>query len=171
MDFKVKAFKAGMRVYLNQFLAVIITVILIVPLLSMAQKLPWLFSGITTWIFVAMVYSTMWRVGARDARRIPGFFPTRKHRLSFRFIVTVLPVCLLILRLAAPGIWRVDLPFMKGEVDFFIGGLKIEGTTDFILRLWYLPLAAFVPTGSIFAYAAQMIVVPAVVFEGYFVGL
>lgn len=166
-----KAFKAGMRIYLNQLLVILITIILIVPLLSMAQNLPYLFSAITTVIYGMMMYSVAWNVGVRDARNIPGFRPDIKVPLKISLITAIVPVILLVLKLALPDIWAVDLPFMKGEVDFFIRDLKIEGTTDFIFRMWYLPLAAFVPTDSLFATVAQMFVLPAIIYVGYLVGL
>ena len=103
-----KAFKAGMRIYLNQLLVILITIILIVPLLSMAQNLPYLFSAITTVIYGMMMYSVAWNVGVRDARNIPGFRPDIKVPLKISLITAIVPVILLVLKLALPDIWAVD---------------------------------------------------------------
>lgn len=166
-----KTFKAVMRIYRNQLIMIFLSVFLILPLFTLADKLPWLFSLITSLVYALTMYSSAWHVGERDSRKIPGYFPDKTMPVKMAAFTAVVPIVLLILRLAAPDLWAVNLPFMKGDIDFFVMGCRIEGTPDFIFRIWYFMFAAFVPSGNIAAYIAQMFVLPILIFAGYYVGL
>ena len=166
-----KTFKAGIRLYINQIICTFLSVFLILPLFSAAQNVPIVFSLITTLIYIAVMYSSAWRVGLKDSRKIPGYFPDPKMPLRLSIITVIIPIILLIIRFAAPNILAVNLPFMRGETDFFVKGCIINGTPDFIYRLWYFPFAAFVPSGSIAAYIAELFVLPVIIYAGYNVGL
>lgn len=166
-----KTFKAVMRIYRNQLIIIVLSMFLVLPLLALAIEIPWLFSLITSLIYVMTMYSSAWHVGALDSRKIPGYFPDKTMPVKMAVFTAIVPIILLILRLAAPDLWTVNLSFMKGGIDFLVTGCRIEGTPDFIFRIWYFMFAAFVPSGNIAAYIAQMFVLPILIFVGYYVGL
>ncbi len=166
-----KAFKFGMSIYLKNIIAIFISAFLVVPLFTVAEKLPFLYSSVTALIYFGIIYSHAWNYGRRDARNIPGFSPDMKLPVKAAAIAAVIPAALLIFRIINPDIWRIDMPFMMGEYDFFVSGCKITSTPDLIYRLWYYYFAAFIPSGSIAAYTAVIFVQPIIIIVGYAVGL
>lgn len=166
-----KIFKASVRIYLTQFTIMLISLVMVIGLFSLAQKHPYIFSSITTAMYLISMYSINWNIGRSDSRKIPGYFPDKKVPVKVAIATAVLPIIFLIIRMAAPNIWQINLPFMNGEYDFFITGCKVNGTPDLIYRLWYFPFAAFVPCGKYFAYIAELFILPIIVFVGYNVGL
>lgn len=166
-----KIFKATCRVYLNQIIATIAAMFFLISLYPVAESTPEVFSLITAALYILIMYNTAWKVGLRDARKIPGYFPDRAVPIKISLYTAIIPLILLILRIIFPDIWRLDFPFMRGEVDFFLKDMKISGTTDFIYRMWYFCFAGFIPSGNLIAYFLQILVLPVVIFIGYYVGL
>ncbi len=166
-----KALKAASKIYIRHLILVFITIFMVIALFSVAQKHPYLFSAITTFIYAAAMYGTCWHIGHDDSRKIPGFFPDKTIPVKVAALTAVVPIILLIIRVAAPDIWYIDIPIVKGESDFFIAGCIIKGTPDMIYRIWYLPFASFVPCGNFALYIAEMFVLPVLIFTGYYVGL
>lgn len=166
-----KAFKFGMSVYLKDIIAIFISAFLVVPLFSVAEKAPFIFSLLTGLIYFGIIYSHAWNYGRRDARNIPGFHPDMTLPVKASAIAAVLPLVLLVFRIINPDIWRINMPFMTGEYDFFVTGCRITSTPDLIYRIWYFYFAAFIPSGSIAAYIAVIFVQPLFIIVGYAVGL
>ena len=155
-----KAFKFGMSIYLKNIIAIFISAFLVVPLFTVAEKLPLLYSSVTALIYFGIIYSHAWNYGRRDARNIPGFSPDMKLPVKAAAIAAVIPAALLIFRIINPDIWKIDMPFMMGEYDFFVSGCKITSTPDLIYRLWYYYFAAFIPSGTSFASTPTAILSP-----------
>ncbi len=166
-----KILKAVSKIYAIHIIVFLISVFLMVGMFGFAESSPVLFSLITSVLYVLFMYSTAWNVGIKDARNIPGYHPDKFVPLKISVYTAIVPVALLALRVIAPELWNADFPFLKGEVDFFIGGFRIYGMTDFIFRMWYLCFAGLVPSGNIFAYVLQIFALPIVIFVGYFVGI
>lgn len=166
-----KALKAASKIYIRHLILVFITIFMVIALFSVTQKHPYLFSGITTLIYAAAMYGTCWHIGHDDSRKIPGSFPDKTIPVKVAVLTAVVPIILLIIRVAAPDIWPIDIPLVKGECDFFIAGCIVKGTPDMIYRIWYLPFASFVPCGNFALYIAEMFVLPVLIFTGYYVGL
>ena len=166
-----KYIKTGLKLYLYQMTVMLVSLIITVLMFSMAQDKPWAVSLITSIIFCLTVYVTVWNVGKKDSRKIPGFYPDKSAPVIISATASVIPVVLLLIRLIAPSIWKINLPFLTGEYDFLLLNCKIIGTPDWIYRLWYFPFAAFVPTGNIPAYIAELFPLPVLTFLGYYFGL
>ena len=166
-----KALKAALKIYIRHLILVFITIFMIIGFFSITQKHPYLFSGITTLIYAAAMYGICWHVGRDDSRKIPGSFPDKTMPVKVAALTAVVPIILLIIRVSAPNILPIDIPLVKGECDFFIAGCMVKGTPDMIYRIWYIPFAAFVPCGNFALYIAELLVLPVLIFAGYFVGL
>ena len=166
-----KLFKLTMNIYGKHLISILLTAMMITMFYAMAEKKAILFSLLSGLIYAALCYSAAWRYGSRDARRIQGFYPDRSLPVKASLLAMILPLAMIMLRIFSPDIWAVDLPFMKGETEFFIGGLKIYGTPDFIYRMWQLPLAGFIPSGNIVVYFLVLLIEPIFVCLGYEVGL
>lgn len=166
-----KIFKATGRTYVYQLISIVITFIGFFPFLSTAENKPILFSTITAIIYFLFMYSAGWNIGSKDGRKIPGFYPDKKNPLLISLFSSLIPLCLLLIRLIKPDLWSSELPFLCGKVPFIIGNFYASNTPDFLFRLWYLPLAAFVPNGNIFAYILLFFVPPVFIFIGYLVGI
>ncbi|MBE5039294.1 hypothetical protein [Ructibacterium gallinarum] len=163
--------KAVAKLYLYHILFVFISLFLIVPLWTLVEKLPFLYSSLTGLIYVIAMYSIGWNCGKMDSRKIPGFYPNPKFPFIAAAMGLILPVILLIFRLVFPDIWPLNLPFVNGEYDFFLSGNRLAGTADFIFKTWYFPLEAFLGNSNIVTYILVMLVQPLFFIAGYFVGL
>lgn len=166
-----KVLKAVWQIYSRHLISVLLALVLAGSFLSATQNSPKLFSLITTLIYVSFVYSTAWNIGMKDSRRIPGFYPDKSMPVKLSLYTAIVPVLLFILRVAAPDIWAINIPFFTGEVDFFIKDFRIFGTPDFLYRMWFVCFAAFVPSGNLVAYALQLLILPILIFAGYFIGV
>lgn len=166
-----KLLKSSISIYISHIVAMLTALFLGFAFYDTAQERPFLFSSITTLIYIITMYTATWRIGRRDGRKIPGFMPDKMMPIRLSLIVTVVPLVLLIVSLVFPEIMPVDFPFARGEVDFFVDGCTVLGTPDMIYRLWFFHLAAFVPCGNIFAYIAELFLLPIIIFIGYFVGV
>ena len=166
-----KILKASLKLYVNHFISLLIFLVMFVPMFETAEKNPKLFSGITAIIYIAIAYGVAWNTGAKDARRIDGYHPSWNVPVAISAVTVVVPLALLVLLIVAPDLWYADLPFLRGDVDFFIGGFRFSGTPDFIFRMWYVHFAAFIPNGNILAYVFALLVLPVIIFAGYGVGL
>ena len=60
---------------------------------------------------------------------------------------------------------------MRGDTEFFIKGCFINGTPDFVYRIWQIAFSGFIPSGNAFAYFAALLIEPIFVYIGYCVGL
>lgn len=165
-----KIWSASLKLYANHFITVLIVAVMI-PLFSVATDNPMLFSAITTFIYVSLAYSVAWTAGMKDARRIEGYYPSWKVPAVISVIVSVVPVVLLVMCIVAPDLWKSDVPFLCGEVDFFISGYRFSNTPDCLFRLWFMHLGTFIPNGNMLAYFGAMLLLPAIIFAGYGVGL
>lgn len=166
-----KAFKFAGSICLRHLIGIGIAIIMIMPFYAMAENQQYLFSGITAAVAIALVYSCGWRYGFRDARKIKGFEPDKTLPVKASLIYTALPLIFIAVWLAAPDFLRADIPFMRGDTEFFIKDCYINGTPDFIYRMWQLAFAGFIPSGNAAAYFAMLIIDPVCVFIGYCVGL
>lgn len=166
-----KILKASLKLYVNHFISLLIFPVMIVLMANSAENNPKLFSAITAIIYIAIAYGVAWNTGAKDARRIEGYHPSWSVPAAISAVTAVVPLVLLVLCVSAPDLWYADVPFLRGEVDSFIGGLRFSGTPDFIFRMWYVHFAAFIPNGNVFAYALSVLVLPIIIFAGYGVGL
>lgn len=166
-----KLFKFTLNIYIRHFVSIFIAVIMYLPLYAMATKQQYLFSLLTGGIFAALCYCGGWKFGFRDARNIPGFYPDKSLPVKASLLAMILPMIFILLYAICPDIWHTDIPFMQGDIEFFIKGSCVKGTPDFICRMYQLPLCGFIPSQSIIGYIAALIVEPVFVIIGYFVGL
>lgn len=166
-----KAFKAGIRIYGHHLSVVLFSIFLVIPFFSIASKLPFLFSFVTVLLYILVLYPLGWNYGKMDSRNIEGFYPDYKFPFKASVISIIIPVILLLIRIAFPDIWHIDIPFVNGETDFFLTGVKLSGTTDMIFKIWYFPLCAFLSNGNIFIYFIWIFFQPALFIVGYFLGL
>ena len=166
-----KIFKLSMRFLVCQLVLIVVSVSCVIPFYNMSQNNPYMFSLITGLIYFAVMYSASWRMGRADSRKIPGFFPDMKLPLWVGLTTLIIPVVLYIIRFAFPDIWKLSFPFLDGSVDFFVTGCKVYGTPDMIFRTWYFYFARFIPNSNPVAYFIVMLVLPAIIFAGYRVGL
>lgn len=166
-----KIFKLTLMTYVNHIFGILISVFMGFPLYNVAQKYPVLFSVITTVTYILFMYSYAWNTGYRDARRIQGYEPSIRTPLMISVGVSVVPMILLIIRVALPNIWTCNIPVIAGGADFFVSGCRALGTPDFLYRFWFFHLAAFVPNGNLLLYIAELFFLPILFFIGYFVGV
>ncbi len=166
-----KIFKLVAGLYVNQIFIIVISWILTYPLFNIARTMPMAFSAITSAIYLVFMYSYAWNIGYRDARKIPGYMPSRQVPIKVSLYSAILPVLLLLIRVFFPDIWASENPFLTGETDLIVLNCKTMGTPDFLYRLWYFPFAAFVPTGNLTAYILELFPLPIIVFAGYYTGL
>lgn len=163
--------KLTSKIYISHILMALVSVLAAVPLFNFIQSHPCIYSAVTGFISLFCVYSLVWHKGTRDSRNIPGSYPDKKVPLKLSIYISIVPVILLIIRLVAPNILNTGLPFMNGEYQFLMPDCQIYGTPDFIYRLWYFSYAAFIPSGNILVYFAEIFVLPVVIFAGYHIGL
>ncbi len=166
-----KVFKTAMKVYIIHILVVIATVFFVVPLYNLLEKSPLLYSMLMSLLYICVMYISMWRVGYKDAREIPGFYPDKMLPVKVSCYASILPVILLLIRIILPDIWYLNLPFLDGSYDFIMPGCKVVGTPDMLYRIWYIFFYKFVPCGNYFAYAAQIFVLPVVLIVSYNLGI
>ena len=165
-----KIISACLKLYANHFITFLVVAVMI-PLFSMATNNPTLFSAITAFIYVSLAYSAVWTTGMKDARRIEGYHPSWKVPAIISVIVSVVPVALFVMCIAAPDLWKSEVHFLCGEVDFFITGYRFSNTPDCLFRLWFMHLGTFIPNGNMFAYFCAIFFLPAIIFAGYGIGL
>lgn len=166
-----KLLKSTISIYINHILAVLASLFLGLAFYKTAQNRPFLFSAITLVIYIITLYMAAWRIGRRDGRNIPGFMPDIKMPLMLSVVTAVVPIILLVVRLVLPDVLAIGYEFANGKQDFLVGGCRAIGTPDLMYRVWFFHLAAFVPCGNIFAYIAELFVLPIVIFAGYYVGV
>lgn len=166
-----KIFKVGMLVYLIHIGTVFLTLMMLLPLGEFAADKPIWFSVITVIIYTIFIYNVLWKAGARDARKIKGFYPDKTLPLKVSVFTVIVPLVLLGMRIFAPNLWYVDVPMFRGETDFFIKGMIFSGVPDFLFRLWELPFGAFIPSGNIVLYALSLLYMPIIIFASYHIGL
>lgn len=166
-----KSFKFALSIYLRNIIIIIVSLILSVPFFAAADKHPFVFSLITSVICIAVIYSVAWKRGKLDSRNIHGFHPDIKVAASAATISAVIPFVLFVFRLINPDVLKLDLPFINGEYDFLITGFRVNGTPDFIFRLWYFCYGVFIPSGNLVVYGFVMLIQPLVIIIGYIVGL
>ena len=166
-----KVAKAVWKLYLYHFIILIAFFILMGPLWFAMDRFPWLYSLFMTIVYGCTMYSVGWNYGRLDGRKIPGSFPDPSFPVKTAVLASILPVCLFLLRILFPDIWHLEIPFVNGEFDFLLTGNRLEGTTDFIFKVWYFPFGLFLGNGRISTYLLAVLVQPALVISGYFVGL
>ncbi len=166
-----KVFKASVSLYLNHISAALASVFLAVAFYDIAQNRPFIFSLVTTLIYVGALYSAAWRIGRRDGRNIPGFETDIMMPVRLSVFTSIIPLVLLVLRLVLPDILPLEVGFVNGKQDFIVGGCRVIGTPDMIYRIWFFHFASFVSCGNIFAYIAELFVLPIIIFIGYYVGV
>ena len=166
-----KYVKMGLKLYLWQILLIVISIVLVMVFFPIARDNPFWVSLMTAIIYVAVMYNKVWHIGGKDSRCIQGYYPDKYAPLIISLVLAVVPVVLLVMRLALPNTVLWDMPFVKGEVDFFIKDCVMSGFFDFLYRLWYFPFAAFIPNGNILVYVLMLFVVPVIVFVAYFIGV
>ena len=166
-----KLFKNTLSIYIRHIGTALLSVIIAMALYRLAEDNPLIFSSITALIYIIVIYSTSWNMGKMDSRKIPGYYPNPKMPIYLSLFTAIVPIILLVIRMAAPNTMPLDIPVTQGTVDFWVRGCKIFGTPDFLYRLWYFPFAAFIPSGNVFVYFAMIFVSPILIFAGYYVGL
>ncbi len=163
-----KIFKASISIYMNHIVTAMASLFLGLAFHEIAKERPFLFSFITTLIYVVAMYMATWRVGRRDGRNIPGFVPDKMMPVRLSLIVTAVPFVLLVLSIALPDTAVYE---SLRESDFILSGCRVRGIFDVLYRAWYFHFAAFVPCGNLFAYIAELFVLPVIIFAGYYVGV
>ncbi len=166
-----KFWKAVGKIYGFHFLFVFISLFLIGPLYGFVDKMPILFCGATSFVYGCAMYAIGWNLGRLDSRKIPGYYPSKAFPFKISVLGAVVPLFLLVLRFAFPDIWQINWGLFHGKYDFFFTGNKIQGTPDFIYKLWYFPFGIFLGNGRILTYVLAIFIQPALVVAGYFVGL
>ncbi len=166
-----KIFKATMRVYGCHLSVVLFSIFMVIPFFSLAQRWPYLFTTISFLIYVLLLYPVGWNYGYKDSRKIPGFYPDKKFAVQAAGVMLVVPGILFLLRVIFPDIWYINLPFINGETDFFLTGVKSFGTTDMIFKIWFFPMCAFLTNGNIFVYLLWVLFQPVIFVLGYLLGL
>ena len=167
----VKLWKAFWKLNLYHILFAFLALFLVVPCWTMVEKAPVAFSVLTSLIYGCAIYSIGWNYGRLDARNIPGFYPDKSFPVKAGALGAIIPVILLILCLAFPNIWHINIPFVNGEYEFFLTGNRFRGTTDMIYKLWYFPFEAFLGNGRLVTYILAIFVQPILLIAGYLVGL
>ncbi len=166
-----KVFKAVLKLNLYHLIILLACGFLIGPLWFLADRTPWLYSCFMSLIYCCTMYSVGWNYGKMDGRRIPGFYPDKRFPFWVALFASVISILLLLLRIGFPDIWSIDLPLLHGEYDFFLTGNRLQGTTDFIYKVWFFPFGLFLGNGNIVNYILAVFVLPVLVISGYFVGL
>lgn len=166
-----KILKFAGNICLRHLIGIAVSIIMLMPLYAMAENQQFLFSGITAVIAIALVYSCGWHYGFRDARKIKGFTPDKSLPIKSSLIYSILPFAFIIVWLVAPDFMRANIPIMNGDTEFFIKGCFINGTPDFIYRIWQIAFCGFIPSGNAFAYFVVLLIEPVSVYIGYCVGL
>ena len=166
-----KILRAVTRVYGYHLSVVLFSIFMLVPLFSLAQRLPYLFTTISFLLYVLVLYPVGWNYGYKDSRKIPGFYPDKRFAVQAAGLMMVIPGILFMLRAFFPDIWYINLPIINGEKDLFLTGVKSLGTTDMIFKIWFFPMCAFVTNGKIFVYFLWVLFQPAIFVLGYFLGL
>lgn len=165
-----KYVKPSLKLYANHLIIWFIFLLVFVPISGVAEKKPIMFSSVLAIIYIAIAYSTAWKAGFMDARKIQGYYPTVKTPVILSLITAVLPVILLVIYITVPNLWESDVAFLCGEADFFIGGMRFYNTPDCMFRLWFLNYGALIPNGNLFAYIIAVFILPVIIFAGYTVG-
>lgn len=166
-----KLTKFAFKIYISHITVMLVSILLIGVFPSMAMNNPFLFSGITGLIYIISMYSGGWNVGKRDSRKIEGFMPDKKLPVKAAVIGLIVPVILLIMCYALPDIWKINIPLFTDGVDMVMENNKVSGTTDFIYKIWFFPLEAFMGNKNIFGYLFVMLIQPVCTIAGYNVGL
>lgn len=165
-----KLVKAMRNFYLSHVITSLISIFLMGTLWSLASRSGMGFSAITALIYVIVIYSVGWNCGDRDGRRIPGFYPDPKFPFLLAGLGAIVPVLLLAVRFLFPGLWSVNLPFITGETEFLLAGNHLQGTMDFIYKLWYFPFLAFMGNGDFWRYLLPIVLQSVLIIIAYFVG-
>ncbi len=165
-----KLFKLVKSLYLSHIGGSLAAIFLLVPLWSVISRSGLLYTILTALIHIALIYSSAWRAGDKDGRKIPGYYPDVKLAIKAALWGTVLPLLLLAVRYLAPDLWFVDFPMISGEREFLSTGIYFEGTPDLIYKLWYFPYLVFLGNGNILRYLLPILLQSGVVIAGYYVG-
>ncbi len=166
-----KALKAACKLYLYHIIILLAFFVLMGPLWFAMDRFPWFYSFFMLIVYGCTIYSVGWNYGKKDGRRIPGSYPNPAFPVKVSLLASVIPLCLFLLRVFFPSIWHIDIPFVNGEFDFLLTGNRLQGTTDFIFKIWYFPFGLFLGNGKMVTYFLAVLVLPVLVISGYFVGL
>lgn len=109
-------------------------------------------------IYASAIYLSGWNEGFRDSKKITGSMPDIPRAIKVALMATVLPVILLVLRVAAYHISGGAMtPFLQA--------------TDVIYRLYYFYFIQFMSSGSLVSYIIPIIIQPIIYVVGYMLGL
>ena len=165
-----KLFKAVKSLYLSHIGGSFAAIFLLVPLWAVISRSGVLYSLLTALIHIALIYSSAWRAGDKDGRKIPGYYPDINFAIKIALWGLAFPMLLLAVRFLVPDLWFVDFPIISGEREFLSTGIYFEGTPDLIYKLWYFPYLAYLGNGNILLYLLPILLQTAVVIGGYYVG-
>lgn len=168
--YELKVLKLSFGLYMRHLVGVLFAFLLAFPLVGLLDH-PYLFGGITAIILLALVYSGGWHAGFRDARKIPGFYPDKKLPVKAAVLFFILPFLLYLLRVFFPAIFPAAFPVTNGTYQFFLLGNFTYGTPDFIYKLWFFPLNAFMGNGNLLLYGIMLFIEPLIAILGYNIGL
>ncbi len=169
-----KVLKTSFKLYLYHIFCVILAVLLLFPLFNFSQEKPYLFSIITTLIYIPTLYSIIWQVGRADSRKIPGFYPDKRVPLAVTGVTLIIPALLILLSLAlkikvADGAYFADV--INGSSPFIFADNYINGVFDFLIKIWYIPFEAFLKNDSVLSFLLVLIIKPLIIFIGYELGV
>ncbi len=165
-----KLFKAVRGLYVSHIFGSLAAILLLIPLWSVISGSALAYFLITAGVHICLIYSTSWRCGDRDGRKIPGFYPSYRFAGMVAGWGLVIPVLLLALRFVFPNLWMTDVPIMNGGLAFLSTDIYFQGTTDLMYKLWYFPYLFFMGNGSFFRYLIPILIQTLTVFLGYYVG-
>ena len=165
-----KLLKGIRNFYGSHILILFISVFLVATLWVIASRSGIAFSVLTGLIYIASIYSVGWNCGDRDGRKIPGYYPSKAFPFLLAGFSAVIPLSLYALCFLCPNLWFVDVPFIRGELQFLFPGNYLQGTTDLIYKMWYFPLISFMGNAEPLLYAIPMILQSFLIVIGYFVG-
>ena len=166
-----KVLKAILKLYLYHVVMLVCIFVAIGPLWFLIDRVPILFSLVTSIAYGCMIYAVGWNYGKKDGRRIPGSYPNYLFAVKVAAYSSILPICLLIIRFTFPDLLRLDIPLVNGEGEFLLTGNLIHGTMDLIFKSWYFPLGSFLGNGRFITYMFAVLLLPILFISGYIVGL
>ena len=149
----------------------IVIFVTIGPLWFFMDRIPALYSAITSIAYGCMVYSVAWNYGKKDGRRIPGSYPEPVFPIKVSVYASILPILLLVFRFLMPDFIPVSLPLLQGQYDFLLTGNRLYGAFDLIFKSWYFVFGIFLGNGRFITYFLAVLILPILFISGYFVGL
>ncbi len=165
-------FKGVRSVWINHIIAVLISLICLIPFSYISTLIPTIYSSIMLFIYLAMIYSAGWNMGKKDSRRIPGYYPNVKRAVIIALVSASITAALLAFRVAAPYIFDriyVANPMNGSRLELADSGGMVA--SNVLYRLWLYPCVGFMPDGNFTAYVLMGLIIPVFVPLGYVVGL